>query len=302
VTVAAARADDFGPRGDVREVRFDAQRLLAHSVRGWKLDPSAISISDAVVVKNAALLSWRAGARRGLIGLIRDGSRWWDALAYTSEIDGWLDAASYPLPPKCSVTAQSRPDAGVLVQDGLPKDLVDVAALHISLLRAAPPVRSSHVVLADRLCGQNGGNIDPGGGTLWQIPSYTAGYDILVAYGKNTSVGQTESRPLYARAPTQAEIIPYPTTYHFVSNAVAYFDLTIDGAKPVTFAPGTTVEIWFPFVLDDALRYDLTVGFADRPIGPIYAKPFDNVLQYTLPEFTVTPGRTLMAEIDGNWP
>ncbi|MDQ1610064.1 MAG: hypothetical protein QOE16_2796, partial [Microbacteriaceae bacterium] len=36
--------------------------------------------------------------------------------------------------------------------------------------------------------------------------------------------------------------------------------------------------------------------------GPIYAKPFDNVLHYKLPAFTVAPGQTLMAEIDGNWP
>ena len=55
-------------------------------------------------------------------------------------------------------------------------------------------------------------------------------------------------------------------------------------------------------MLDDTLKYDLTMGFAGEPIGPIYAKPYDNVLHYTLPGFTATPGKTLMAEIDGNWP
>lgn len=127
-------------------------------------------------------------------------------------------------------------------------------------------------------------------------------YDISVHYAPNTSDGSAYFSQLYARAPTQAEIIPYPTTLRFVSTAVLYFDLTIEGSAPVTFQPGTTIDIWFPFVLDDMLAYDLTIGFANEPIGPIYAKPFDNVLHYKLPGFTAIPGKTLMAEIDGNWP
>jgi len=143
--------------------------------------------------------------------------------------------------------------------------------------------------------------IKSGGGSLLSFRSDTSGYEITVHYSANDAHDAVFHIP-YARAPTEAEIIPYPTTYHFVSNAVAYFDLTIDGPKTVTFAPGTTIDIWFPFVLDDALKYALTMGFAREPIGPVYARPFDNVLHYTLPGFTVTPGRTLMAEIDGNWP
>ena len=106
---------------------------------------------------------------------------------------------------------------------------------------------------------------------------------------------------VYARPPTDAEFIPYPTPAQYVPNAVLYFDLRINGTSPVTFAQGTTIDIWFPFVLDDRLNYDLTIGYADKPIGPIYARAFDNALHFVLPAFTVTPGRALMAEIDGNW-
>jgi hypothetical protein len=295
-----ACADDFGPRADVHEVRFAAQRLLAHTARESKSDPNNIRISDVVVVKDAAFLSWGIGGNHGLMGLIRQYDRWWDALEYRREIDGWIDSASYPLPQKCSLVAQALPNTAALLEDGLPRELVAAALLHSAGLLQSKPVRKTAMV--DRRCGQLLGSIDSTGGTLWQIPSYTSGYDITIAYSKNDARTGTSAEPLYARPPTEAEIIPYPTTLHFISTAVLYFDLTLDGSAPVTFQPGTTVDIWFPFVLDDALSYDLTIGFADGPIGPIYSKPFDNVLHYKLPGFTATPDRTLMAEIDGNWP
>ncbi len=140
------------------------------------------------------------------------------------------------------------------------------------------------------------------GGVESRPRSVLSGYDVSILYAPNTSDGRNHFAQLYARPPTQAEIIPYPTTRRFISTSVLYFDLTIDGSKPVTFAPGTTIDIWFPFVLDDTLSYDLTIGFANEPIGPVYAKPFDNVLHYKLPGFTAVPGQTLMAEVDGNWP
>jgi len=141
-----------------------------------------------------------------------------------------------------------------------------------------------------------------GTGGVAALPrSELSGYGITIHYTQNTSNGHARFARIYARPPTEAEIIPYPTTQWFISTSVVYFDLTIDGDKPVTFAPGTTIDIWFPFVLDDTLNYDLMIGFAREPIGPVYAKPFDNVLHYTLPGFTALPGQTLMGEVDGNW-
>lgn len=305
-----ARADDFGPHGDIRELRFVAQRLLAHTARGWKADPANTRISDVVVVKDAALLSWDIGSNHGLMGLIRQYGRWWDALDYRHEIDGWIDSASYPLAQKCSVVAHAVPEPATLLEDGLPRELVDPAVAHNPGLRPKPAsvkgtrskARIQNVVMVDRGCGRSVGNIDPHGGTLWQIASYTSGYDITIEYRRNDARFATYTQPVYARPPTAAEIIPYPTTLHFVSTAVLYLDLAIEGSAPVTFQPGTTIDIWFPFVLDDTLAYDLTIGFAKEPIGPLYSKPFDNVLHYKLPGFTVIPGQTLMAEIDGNWP
>jgi len=314
-----ARADDFGPHGDVRELRFAAQRLLAHRARTDNVEPRAITVSNVVVMGDAALLSWAYGppsryGSQGIMALVRRQARWWDALDGLSwnHYKCWDTTVSYPLQPP---TAASGLSPAALLSYGLPAALVNRALQVPELRRAmilptpapqAPDRSGKHLVRPD--CEETiyvdspGPTIRPGGGTLWQIASATSGYDITIAYSRNDAPVGTSAEPLYARPPTLAEIIPYPTTPHFISTAVLYFDLTLEGSAPVTFQPETTVDIWFPFVLDDTLSYDLTIGFADRPIGPFYSKPFDNVLHYTLPGFTATPGRTLMAEIDGNWP
>ncbi len=305
-------ADDFGPRGDVREVRFATQRLLAHWARRSSADPKNTKISDVVVVKDAALLSWDVTSGHGVMGLIRARDRWWDALDIHGNDDCWDGAStSYPLPGTMWQDTWRNPTPASLLGYGLPADLV-AQSNHNSDVRAnmatpAPIVHTSKGNLFRRPCDVEYYQIPkrqlvkPGGGSLGSFRSDTSGYEIVVRYAANSSQDALFHIP-YARPPTQAEILPYPTTLHFVSTAVLYFDLTTDGSAPVTFQPGTTIDIWFPFVLDDTLSYDLTIGFADKPIGPIYAKPFDNVLHYKLPGFAATPGRALMAEVDGNWP
>ena len=92
-------ADDFGPRGEVREVRFVAQRLLTHSARESKVDPNNVRLSDVVVVKDGALLSWEIGPNHGIMGLIRQSNRWWDALDFQKAVDGWVDVTAWPFEP-----------------------------------------------------------------------------------------------------------------------------------------------------------------------------------------------------------
>ncbi|HEX5275434.1 MAG TPA: hypothetical protein VFW34_09160 [Candidatus Rubrimentiphilum sp.] len=269
-------------------------------------------ISDVVVVKDAALLSWDIGTAHGLMGLLRQHGRWWDALdVYRSSVDCWDNAStSYPLQGGMWLDDFRDPSPASLLRHGLPGDVVSAAASHnddirTATPRAAPVSARSLIVRPHCMTEYYRVNkiqaIDPAGGALVSFRPDTAGYGIDLHYAPNDSRGATFHLP-YARAPTAAEIIPYPTTLRFISTSVLYFDLTIDSSKPVTFAPGTTIDIWFPFVLDDTLNYDLTIGFAQQPIGPVYAKPFDNVLHYKLPGFTVLPGQTLMAEVDGNWP
>ena len=246
------------------------------------------------------------------MGLVRQNSRWWDTLNMTLSGDCSTGAdASYPLPGRSWSRFNPVPTPASLLSYGLPADLVAESKRNadVRAYMATPPpnmrVPKENVFQSD--CDIATYEIPqlqrilPQGNSLESFRSDTSGYELAVHYAANNSQNGVFHIP-YARPPTAAEFLPYPTTFGFTSNAVFYFRLTIDGSAPVKFQAGTTIDIWFPFVLDDTLTYDLTIGFAEAPIGPIYAKPVDNVLRYTLPGFTATPGRSLMAEIDGNRP
>jgi|GEM_PF-1311393 len=309
IAAAIARADDFGPRQDVREVRADARTLLAHHLRVTHVAPESLLLSDVVVVGNQALFSWDAGKEHGLNGFSRIGARWWDAL----DKGGWGDSGcwdtdiGYPL--KGSTWDQYAPDASELATFGISAPLIAASLIHNRDVRSAElntqNVRREHMwVRHCKACFYTMRPwtiVDSHGGVLAPFPrSATAGYDLSIAYAKNNAALGTTFEQIYARRPTDAEMLPYPTPMNFSADAVFYFDLTLDGPKPVTFAPGTTIEVWCPFVLDGALHYNLTISAADKPIGPVYGTLFDNVMRFQLPGFTAFPGKALMAEIDGD--
>jgi hypothetical protein len=151
-------------------------------------------------------------------------------------------------------------------------------------------------------CSVCGDAVRTQGGALQPPRGETAGYAFSVTYAKNDASPGTIFSQFYARSPSPAEFLPYPTPGSFTSNAVLYFDVSVTGPRPVTFDAGSSIDVWFPFVLDDRLRYDLTIGFANAPIGPVDAIPYDNTLHFVLPGFTVAPHTTLMAEVDGDLP
>ena len=142
-------------------------------------------------------------------------------------------------------------------------------------------------------------SIDPAGGIFTPDPAQTAGYRVRLRYAPGTA-SMARFSFAYGRLPTPAEFLPYPTTPNFTADAVFFFDLTVSGKHPVTFSPGSQLEVWFPFVLDDRLRYELTIEGAQQHVGPLYASPFDNMLRFALPAFTAIPDRQLVGEIDGD--
>lgn len=141
--------------------------------------------------------------------------------------------------------------------------------------------------------------VSAAGGAFEPPPDRTAGYAITVRYAPSDAPPRAHFSFVYGRTPSMAEFLPYPTTYPFTSDSVAYFDLTIDASRPVRFSTGTEIDVWFPFVLDDRLRYDFFLDGAQPAMGPIQSSAFDNTLRFDLPAFLITPGKELMAEIDG---
>lgn len=307
----ASRADDLGPRGDVGAVRADARVLLAHRARLSKADPNAIVVSDVVIVGDQALLSWDIGKQHGLMGLVRDHNRWWDALDATSWDDGrqcWSRAVRPPLYPKADAkdSGYGMPSDNDLVAWGFSPALVHAAAARnrdITVRRSTPP--PSYPALVKAGCDSvqyelpNRVPVNPNGGVP-SIQDQAEPYQLALRFARNDAGAGTTLSQLYARPPTPAEFLPYPTPYRVVADAVMFFDITIEGPKPVSFQRGTTIDVWFPFALDDKLRYSMSIGGGSEPIGPLTGTIFDNVVHFELPGFTALPKQTLMGEIDGD--
>jgi hypothetical protein len=142
--------------------------------------------------------------------------------------------------------------------------------------------------------------VSAAGGVVHPERSQTGGYDVTLRYARNNAAPAAVLSQVYARPPTQAEFLPYPTPYRFVPDAVMFFDIMIEAPKPVSFDRGTVLDVWFPFVLDDKLKYSMSFSGDREPIGPVSGSVFDNVVHFELPGFTALPAQTIMGEIDGD--
>ncbi len=276
---AAARAGDAGARHSVAQIRSDARRLLAQRVRRSGLDPKVITIADVGVVDDQAVLSWSGGERHGVMGLVRRFNRWWDAFDETG-----------------ACTSESV--KGLVPPEGFSQQLLSAAAA-----RDAGGRPSESTCAPQTYSDASGSAIVSAGGVVRPNRSATAGYALTISYARNDAAPGTTFSRVYVRAPTQAEMLenPVPPRGWGGPDAVCFFDLEIQSSRPITFTAGTKVEVWFPFVLDDTLKYELGFVSDGTSTGPAYASIFDNALDFTLPSFSIAPRQTLMAEIDADW-
>lgn len=310
----AVRADDFGPPKDIRDINSAAKRLLANRVR--PLNASAIAISDTVVVKDQALLTWRAGSQVALMGLVRYADRWWDAL---DEVD--TDNRTFdPLRPACVlVTAafpmQPRDVRGDLTpvdptSVGMTHALMDTARHHNAFANTIAPVpplsrAGSNLLEAGCVADSFSFNDVPqdfstAGGVARQPRDVTAGYDVSLRYAANDAAANAHLTSLRARAPSPSEFLSLnaPFAEGGYGTGVVFLYVDTDSKKPIAFQKGGSFDIWVPWVLNDSLRYELEFYTGKTQVGPIKATVFDNVLHFDLPAFSLPPGETL-GEVDG---
>lgn len=291
---SAVRADDFGPAKDIRDVDAAAKRLLAHRIR--PLETSAVTFSDTVVVKDQALLTWRADSNEAMMGLVRYAGRWWDAFDHLP-------------PPKCPITnAVNFPLTPQYIEDfrfsqslsaiGFTNELVSAAARHNALFSEmrgfrelcdpaypswVPPVKLNH----------DHGYIHP-------YRSATTGYDIWFKYIANDAPADSRITSLRARAPSPSEFLAQsaPFANGTYGTGVVFLYIDSDAKIPVNFKAGAFLNIWAPWALDDSLRYELEFYTGKTEVGPVKAAVHDNVLHFDLPAFSLPPGET-MGEVDG---
>lgn len=289
---SAVRADDFGPARDVRAVDIAAKRLLAHRVR--PTDPSTIAISDTVIVKDQALLTWRAGSHEALMGLVRYADRWWDA--FDEDVNDLCRRSETNFPLKSGFGTYFLPPADALLEAGFSQSFVSVASAHSNELIHVPALRHA---LCDSLS-PHGFSILNGGANIHVVRTTTSGYDLFLRYGANDARPETHLTSLRARAPSPSEFLPLsvPFAASGYGTGVVFLYVDTDAKKPIAFQKGGTFDVWVPWMLDDSVRYELEFYTGKTQVGPVKATVYDNVLHFDLPAFSLPPGET-MGEVDG---
>lgn len=295
-STAGARADDFGPPKDVSAVKYDAARLLAYRVKQLGADPQRLVISDVVVTGPWAILSWSVAGEHGIAGFHRQRDQWWDVLEGERAYSVWIFNTAPPVVANY-FTPYSAVSADLLLDFNLPTPLVAEAKIHNADVHAS----SAKATV---------GSADPGPNCDWDfcLPlsnhggnvqtvsrAASAGYRLNIAFSANTSTPQTKIKRVFVRMPTDGE-----STQTLHGDAFVFFTVELAGPKPITFKPGTTVDVWFPHVLDAYRHYGLTAAMANAAFGPVRGTLADNTLHFVLPAFTVAPGDPVMFEIDGD--
>lgn len=294
VSSIAARADDAGPPRDVAAVRYDASRLIARAVRYDKRDPAQTTFSDTIVTGDWALTSWSNQKLKGILVVNRRRGQWWDVLeGIASQTSGWRFDAAAPLKAAWNMYYDG-PEKNLLTQMRVPAQLVILASVHNDDVAHA---KGSYVAHGDPACFDAFcRSLKPSGGTIETVDrAESAGYRLKIALSANSSTGADSIERVFVRMPTDGE-----STQTLHGDAFVFFTVQLAGPKPVTFAPGTTVDVWFPHVLDSYRHYGLTAAMANSAFGPVRATLADNTLHFVLPAFTVSPGDPVMFEIDGD--
>lgn len=169
-----------------------------------------------------------------------------------------------------------------------PPDVIHDAAAHLSPASGgmwnAPP--QSHA-LAPLLFSQRD-TVEPS--------AQTDGFGMVLSWATNDAPSDAQLTRVIVRAPTEAESwLAYPG-----GNSYCFFSANVQSAHAISVNAGSTLDVWFPFVLEPQLRYSLTIAHVNPAIGPIDATLADNVLHFALPRFTVQQDVQLMGEIEGD--
>ena len=291
---AVARADDYGPKRDVRAVRAALPVLMAARVRALGTAVQSIHADDVVINDKEAVADWSAGIQGGIVGFVRRYGLWWvSGQVDRDEPEPAGEIYWYSDPPGALPTCQSS-GAFEAAPDYLVRELkLGTATLSLAQTHIAAIAQDAARESAWR-------KLHPGGlipygiqrdcFTVGNKPTYadtSAGYrvELTLPSPENLDIAH-----FTGRAPTLAEFSGAGSVYFFS------FNIGGDAAVRVT---GAALDVWCPFVLDPHARYTLTLTDANPEIGPLVGALRDNTLHFELPPFTATPSSSVMGKLDG---
>jgi len=258
----------------------------------------SLVVESAVVDREEALVQWRDtnAGYTAIVAMRYRYGRWWlepGALFLVGHAD-----LPGPCPPASAPTPQ------FLSNKGVPPALAALAGHYMPAVQEAIVlVRQFKDQNPNFHCGESSTS-DPAY-SPFELPFQSTyrreisggEYGVRVRVAKNDGPWGSKITHIQSRAPTEAESWANPPS----GNSYFFFSGTVQSPQPVHVQPGTTIDVWFPFVLDTSLSYSLTIAAPNAmSLGPVEGTLKDNTLHFVLPAFTAPPGAELMGEIEGN--
>lgn len=286
----AARADDAGSRADLRALRHDAPILLAETMLEEHL-VGRLVIDDVVVSGNDAAMLWSVGEIHRIERFARRRGAWWIA----GEI--WIDPRTGAAMGGSPADSYG-PTPSLLRTLGYPKTLIELAALHLPIVQVAQAKPKPPPTASNPFPGHFHGD--------WYVtdeiaftsdppsPWPTDGYGVTVRFAANDAPADARYARIEGRRPDWA-----PSRIGPIGDD--YFELrgVVVSPKPIHITSGSTIDVWFPFVLDSDLEYDIALSTANQRVA-VETGRLDqqtNVVHFELPAFTAIPGAALVAEV-----
>jgi hypothetical protein len=279
----AAPASAAGNRGTavaIAAIRHDLPLLLAARLRDVHVKPSV----DWVVANgNNAVAMWHAGKNRGIVSLRFRSDRWWWRGAATATWPGeWTPMWVPGRQASCFgyAVAPGPPSAHDLLAQGfIDKALADELS---DRLRATPTTGIPEL----KECFPD----------TRYIKSPTDAYDATFFHKEDVGWRWFTLHGRAAAGSSKATIPGADTYYVFTLSAQAF---PADAPPPtITFASGSTFEVWFPYVLPTDRRYTLRItGVLPEPAS-ISGTLRNNVLRFVLPSFTLRTDVPAQGEIE----
>ncbi len=278
----AASATDIGPRQDVATLRHDVPILLAaFGALGNGGATARVAVDSVAVDGDQALVQWRIADKVGVDGMIRIDGRWWERMREYPVPSLYYVVCYSPL--RCDADYTDLTDRSLLAM-GLSDSLIRLAFGRMPAIGTSRSAIESYRYDASRFLitgDYRKGSTDPDG------------FLISASFPRNDAPSEAFFQ-VEGRRPTQTE-----SWTNRDSNRYFFFTMTLSSMRAVNFPTGTTIDVWFPFVIDSKSIYSMTIEDAGRVVHVKAARYADNTLYFVLPAFFVSPAAILRGEIRG---
>lgn len=264
-----AVAADYGSPEAISALRRDVPLLLAAGLKSQRLQPHLDSIfADG----NEAVAVWHAARNRGVIVLRYVRQRWWWlAGSATTDDRGYHYWSQLGSPGDdlngCNAIVRHSPSTEDLQEAGF------INPAFAALLSKRLPIwRTRTADLPLLICDR-----------MAQV-AWSDGYDATFR-----ATCSNECGPFRGGSPKKGRMPPEYYRFTVSANSVA--------SKVVK--ANSTLDVWFPFVLDTKDTYALHLIGVEPAIDRVAGKLEDNTLHFVLPAFTVPEGSSAEGVIIG---